>query len=107
MSGPSFAIDIINNVPIGFSLASYNPDTSDLIYKALENDLIKMFKTNDVIGTCLCGAVKNVLAIASGIVSGLGYPISTQAMLITQSLHDVKELISKLGGDPKTILLVE
>jgi glycerol-3-phosphate dehydrogenase (NAD(P)+) len=104
ISGPSFAIDIINNVPIGLSLASYNPKTSDVIYKALENDLIKMFKTNDVIGTCLCGAVKNVLAISSGIISGLNYPISTQAMLITQALHDVEELIINLGGNPRTIV---
>lgn len=104
ISGPSFAVDIINNVPIGLSLASYNSNTSDIIYDALENDLIKMFKTNDVIGTCLCGAIKNVLAISSGIINGLGYPISTQAMLITQALHDVKELIFKLGGNPKTIL---
>ena len=104
ISGPSFAIDIINNVPIGLSLASYNPKTSDVIYKALENNLIKMFKTNDVIGTCLCGAVKNVLAISSGIISGLNYPISTQAMLITQALHDIEELIINLGGNPRTIV---
>ena len=63
-----------------------------------------MFITNDVIGTCICGAVKNVIAIASGIINGLGYPISTQAMLITQSLHDIKELINKLGGTGSTIL---
>ena len=59
---------------------------------------VKIFITNDVIGTCICGAVKNVIAVASGIINGLGYPISTQAMLITQSLHDIKELINKLGG---------
>ena len=63
-----------------------------------------MFITNDIIGTCICGAIKNVIAIASGIINGLGYPISTQAMLITQSLHDIKELINKLGGNGYTIL---
>lgn len=104
ISGPTFAIDIISNVPIGLSLASYNPQTSKIIYKALNNNLVKMYITNDVIGTCICGAVKNILAIASGIISGLGFPISTQAMLITESLHDVKELINKLGGTGSTIL---
>lgn len=104
ISGPTFAIDIINNVPIGLSLASYNPNTSKQIYNSLRNDKVKMFITNDVIGTCICGAVKNVIAIASGIINGLGYPISTQAMLITQSLHDIKELINKLGGTGSTIL---
>ena len=104
ISGPTFAIDITNKAPIGLSLASYNPETSEIIYKSLDNKFVKIFITNDVIGTCICGAVKNILAIASGIVNGLGYPISTQAMLITQSLHDVKELINKLGGNGSTIL---
>ena len=104
ISGPTFAIDIINNVPIGLSLASYNPETSKQIYNSLNNKKIKMFITNDIIGTCICGAIKNVIAIASGILNGLGYPISTQAMLITQSLHDIKELINKLGGNGSTIL---
>ena len=104
ISGPSFAIDIVNNVPIGLSLASYNPKTSSCIKSVLENDLLKVFETNDVIGTCLCGAIKNVLAIASGIINGMGFPISTQAMLITEALHDVKELINKLGGNGNTVL---
>ena len=104
ISGPTFAIDIINNSPIGLSLASYNPETSKQIYNSLNNNKIKMFITNDAIGTCICGAIKNVIAIASGIINGLGYPISTQAMLITQSLHDIKELINKLGGNGSTIL---
>jgi len=104
ISGPTFAIDIVNNVPIGLSLASYNPKTSDVIYNSLNNKNVKIFKTNDVIGTCICGSVKNVLAIASGIISGLNFPISTQAMLITQALHDVEELINKLGGNGRTLL---
>ena len=104
ISGPTFAIDITGDSPIGLSLASYNPETSKIIYKSLNNNLVKIFITNDVIGTCICGAVKNIIAIASGIINGLSYPISTQAMLITESLHDIKELINKLGGTGSTIL---
>ena len=104
ISGPTFAIDIVSNVPIGLSLASYNPKTSKVIYDSLSNNSLKLYITNDVIGTCICGAVKNILAIASGIINGLGYPISTQAMFLTESLHDVKELINKLGGNGSTIL---
>ena len=48
--------------------------------------------------------VKNIIAIASGMIDGMGYPISTQALLITQSLHDIKEIIHALGGSKKTIL---
>lgn len=104
LSGPTFAIDIVSNAKVGLSIASYNPNTSKIIYGVLDNDLIKLYITNDVIGTCICGAVKNILAIASGIINGLGYPISTQAMFLTESLHDVKELINKLGGNGSTIL---
>lgn len=104
ISGPSFAIDIINEAPIGLSLASHNRDTIELVYNALSNDKVKIFRTHDVTGTCLCGAIKNVIAIASGIIDGMGYPISTQAMLITESLHDIEELIHNLGGNQRSIL---
>ncbi len=104
ISGPSFAVDIVTNCPIGLSLASENKKTRDIIRKTLESDSIKLRDTRDVIGVEVCGSIKNVIAIAAGILDGMGYPESTQAMFITESLHDIKELISNLGGDRKTIL---
>ena len=104
LSGPSFAVDIVTNCPIGLSLASKNKKTRDTVRKALESDSIKLRDTRDVIGVEVCGSIKNVIAIAAGILDGMGYPESTQAMFITESLHDIKELISNLGGDRKTIL---
>ena len=104
VSGPSFAVDIVTNCPIGLSLASENKMTRDTVRKALESDSIKLRDTRDVIGVEVCGSIKNVIAIAAGILDGMGYPESTQAMFITESLHDIKELISNLGGDRKTIL---
>ena len=104
VSGPSFAVDIVTNCPIGLSLASENKKTRDAVRHALESDSIKLRDTRDVIGVEVCGSIKNVIAIAAGILDGMGYPESTQAMFITESLHDIKELISNLGGDRKTIL---
>lgn len=104
ISGPSFAVDIVTNCPIGLSLASENKKTRDLVRLALESDSIKLRDTRDVIGVEICGSIKNVIAIAAGMLDGMGYPESTQAMFIVESLHDIKELISKLGGDRKTIL---
>ena len=104
ISGPSFAVDIVTNCPIGLSLASENKKTRDTVRHALESDSIKLRDTRDVIGVEICGSIKNVIAIAAGMLDGMGYPESTQAMFITESLHDIKELISKLGGDRKTIL---
>ena len=104
ISGPSFAVDIVTNCPIGLSLASENKKTRMTVKKALESDSIKLRETRDVIGVEICGSIKNVIAIAAGMLDGMGYPESTQAMFITESLHDIKELISNLGGDRKTIL---
>lgn len=104
ISGPSFAVDIVTNCPIGLTLASESKKTIKLVKEALENDSLKLRETKDVVGVEICGSIKNVIAIAAGILDGMGYPESTQAMFITESLHDIKELINKLGGDKKTIL---
>lgn len=104
ISGPSFAIDIANYAPIGLTLATKSKTTANLLHETLENNTLKLRDTNDLIGTEICGSIKNVIAIAAGIIDGMGLPESTQAMLITESLHDIKELIKALGGDGKTIL---
>lgn len=104
ISGPSFAVDIVTNCPIGLTLASEHKRTREMIRYALESDSIKIRETRDIIGVEICGSIKNVIAIAAGMLDGMGYPESTQAMFIVESLLDMKELISKLGGDRRTIL---
>ena len=104
ISGPSFAIDLANGVPVGLSVASKSKRTLNVIRDAFCNDKFKLYPTKDIIGIEVCGAVKNIIAIASGMIDGMGYPISTQALLITESLHDIKSLIHALGGSKKTIL---
>lgn len=103
ISGPSFAIDVVNGVPVGLTLACKDSEITDLIYKAFCNDHFKLRPCSDVIGTEICGAIKNVIAIASGILDGMGMPESTSAMFITESVHDIKSLIQGLGGDGSTI----
>lgn len=103
ISGPTFAIDVANRVPVGFSLASTSDETIKITKEALQNNYVKLRETNDIIGVELCGSIKNVMAIASGILSGMNLPISTQAMLITELANDIKHLIDDLHGDPKTI----
>ncbi len=104
ISGPSFAVDIVTNCPIGLTIASERKKTIRIVKKALENDSLKLRESNDIIGVEICGSIKNVIAIAAGMLDGLGYPESTQAMFITESLNDIKELIAKLGGNKETIL---
>lgn len=104
ISGPTFAIDIINNEPIALALATKSNKVQNLVMETLSNDTLKLRKSNDMIGIQICGATKNVIAIASGILSGLGYSNSTQSFLINESLHDIKNIIKIFGGKPKTIL---
>lgn len=104
ISGPSFAVDVATLVPVGLSLACLDKDITDMVLKAFSNDHFKLRVSTDIIGVEICGAIKNVIAIASGILDGMGMPESTSAMFITESIHDIKALIKGLGGDGDTIL---
>lgn len=104
ISGPSFAIDIANLEPIGLSVAVKSNDTLNTLLKAYKGTNIKLRKSTDMVGIELCGSIKNVIAVAAGILEGLGYSESTRSFLITESLHDIKKLIHALNGKKKTIL---
>ena len=104
ISGPTFAIDIVKNYPVAFTLASRSWMTREVIKKTLINSHVKVRQSRDVVGVEVCGAIKNVISIASGMIEGMNYPESTKAMFITESLHDLKNLIKALGGNKKTIL---
>ncbi len=104
ISGPTFAVDIVKGVPIGFSLATKHKKTEMLIRQCFENDTTKFRRTRDVIGIEICGSIKNVMAIASGMLEGMGVTDSTRALFLTESMNDIKELINALGGRKKSIL---
>lgn len=104
ISGPTFAKDIVTSSPIGLSLASTNLLTRDLVKTMLENETTKVRETLDIIGVEVCGSIKNVMAILSGILDGMNTCESTKALFLTEALNDIKELIDKLGGNKKTIL---
>ncbi len=104
ISGPSFAIDIANLEPIGLAVGTKNKETLKVLLKAYKGTNIKLRESNDLVGIETCGAIKNVIAVAAGILEGLGYSESTRAFLITESLHDIKELIRGLNGNKLTIL---
>lgn len=104
ISGGTFAVDMVKKVPLGLSIASKNKATINMMKKALQNDYLKLIATTDVFGVEMYGAVKNVIAIASGIIDGMGFPESTKCMFITKALNDIVELIYEMGGNKKTIL---
>lgn len=104
ISGPTFAIDLASRAPSSLTLATQNEEVQKLVLEVLPNSYLKVHPIKDIIGTEICGSVKNIMAIASGMIAGMGLPISTQAMFITDALTEIKTIISSLGGDPTTIL---
>ena len=104
MSGPTFADDIIKDVPIGLSLATKSRHIEEIVRKCFENDKTKFRRSKDIVGVEICASVKNVMAIASGMLEGMGVTDSTRALFLTESMNDIKELIHALGGKKKTIL---
>ena len=104
ISGGTFAVDMIKKIPMGLSLASKNKSTIDIMKKTLQNEYLKLVPSNDIFGVEMYGAVKNVIAIATGIIDGIGYSESTKCMFITKALNDIVNLIYDMGGNKKTIL---
>jgi len=104
ISGPTFAKDIIINSPIGFSLATKSKKTAKIVKICFENETTKFRVTRDIIGIEICGSIKNVMAIAAGMLEGMNVSDSTRALFLTESMNDIKELINALGGKKKSIL---
>lgn len=104
ISGPTFAVDIVKKVPIGLSVAAINSETTNVIAKALKNDRVGIDIKNDIIGVSICGSLKNIVAIGNGMINGLNLPISSQSLLITKAIYEIKEIIKFYGGDDNTVL---
>ena len=104
ISGPTFAADIVKDSAIGMSLGTKYNNVEQVVRKCFENSRTKFRRTKDVVGVEICASVKNVMAIAAGILEGMGVSDSTRALFLTESLNDIKELIHALGGKKNTIL---
>ena len=104
IAGPSFAKDMAKDELIGLSLATTNRSTKEAVIPSLASDTLKLRVTNDFLGVELCGTLKNVIAVVSGILDGIGVSESTKAMFLPVSINDTRKLIKKLGGNEKTIM---
>ena len=104
ISGPSFAIDLISGLPSGLSLASKSDETIKLAKEAFQNSYVRLRETSDVIGVEICGSIKNVIALASGILEGLKANESTKAMLITDAMHDMEAILDAFNCNKRTVL---
>lgn len=104
ISGPSFAREVAGFLPTALVLAGNNPSYLKTMHKIFHHDNIRAYVTDDTTGVQLCGAVKNVLAIACGISDGLNYGSNAKAALITRGLAEMSRLGMRLGAKQETFL---
>ena len=104
ISGPSFAREVATFLPTALVLAGNNPAYLQTLHHFFHHDNIRVYLTDDVIGVQLCGAVKNVLAIACGISDGLNYGANAKAALITRGLAEMSRLGIHLGARQETFM---
>jgi glycerol-3-phosphate dehydrogenase (NAD(P)+) len=102
LSGPSFAREVAAKVPTVVSVAARKPATAKFIQQVFATPYFRVYASSDIIGVELGGSVKNIIAIAAGIVDGLGLGLNTRAALVTRGLSEIRRLGSTLGADPRT-----
>lgn len=104
LSGPSFASEVARGLPAALTLASHDPDFASHVARELHDHALRLYSSDDIIGVEIAGAVKNVMAIASGICDGLGLGYNARAALITRGLAEITRLGLKLGGRLETFM---
>lgn len=102
LSGPTFARELINEFPAAAVLAGFNEDLVKNIQTHLSTTFFRLYRSDDVIGVELGGALKNIMAIASGIVDGLGFGMSARASNMTRCLSEMIQIGLALGAKEKT-----
>jgi glycerol-3-phosphate dehydrogenase (NAD(P)+) len=103
LSGPSFAIEMARRLPTAVTIAADDEDVARRAQGIISTDYFRAYTTTDVQGVELGGALKNVVAIASGAAAGLGFGQNTMAALITRGLAEIGRLAVRLGAMPLTL----
>jgi glycerol-3-phosphate dehydrogenase (NAD(P)+) len=104
LSGPSFADEVGLNLPTAVTIASEDEDIAKFVASRLRHTRFRCYVSDDPLGVQIAGAIKNVLAIACGIVRGRGFGNNATAALITRGLAEMRRLGLALGGKGDTFL---
>jgi glycerol-3-phosphate dehydrogenase (NAD(P)+) len=102
LSGPTFAEEVAKGVPSAAVVAAADHAVAERLQTRLAAPWLRLYTTEDVTGVELAGTAKNVIAIAAGVLTGLGLGHNTLAALITRGLHEITRLGVACGGDPRT-----
>jgi glycerol-3-phosphate dehydrogenase (NAD(P)+) len=103
LSGPSFALEVAKGDPTAIVAASRRRDASEMIQRSLSSGSFRIYTNTDVVGVELGGAVKNVVAIAAGVVRGLGFGTNAVAAIITRGLAEMTRLALAQGARAETM----
>ena len=104
LTGPSFAEEVAKGLPLAITLASKDGDFARRMALELHSSRFRIYANDDLPGAEVGGAVKNVMAIATGICDGLGFGLNARAALMTRGLAEIARLGVALGGQPKTFM---
>lgn len=103
LSGPSHAEEVGRKIPTTIVAGSKDKEVAETIQDAFMNDYFRVYTSPDVIGIELGGSLKNVIALAAGIVDGLGYGDNTKAALMTRGIAEMSRLVIAMGGNIETV----
>ena len=104
LSGPSFAEEVAKGKPTALTLAAANEAFARDMARELHQPVLRVYYTDDIAGVEVGGAVKNVMAIATGLCDGMGLGMNARAALITRGLAEITRLGMKLGGRAETFM---
>lgn len=103
LSGPSFALEVARRMPTAVTIASHDADVALRAQELFQTSQFRAYTSDDVVGVELGGALKNVIAVAAGMVVGLGLGHNTTAALITRGLAEITRLAVERGANPLTL----
>ncbi|MBP0599139.1 NAD(P)-dependent glycerol-3-phosphate dehydrogenase [Herbaspirillum sp. LeCh32-8] len=104
LSGPSFAQEVARGLPCALTIAGADAALCERVVQAVHGNNIRIYSSDDLIGVEIGGAVKNILAIATGVADGLQLGLNARAALITRGLAEITRLGVALGGRPETFM---
>jgi glycerol-3-phosphate dehydrogenase (NAD(P)+) len=103
LTGPSFAADIARGLPTALTLACADEESGLALQAALSTPVLRLYRTTDTVGAELGGALKNVIAIAAGVVVGAGLGDSARAALMTRGFAEMRRFAENAGARPDTL----
>lgn len=104
LSGPSFAQEVAAGLPCALTMASASPALRECVVAAMHGRSVRVYSTDDLVGVEVGGAVKNILAIATGVIDGMNLGLNARAALITRGLAEITRLGVALGGRTETFM---